>query len=106
MHRLAASAAVVLALIAAGSCQLPCNSQLRLLPNFQHLFGHCQCSYSEWSEWTAVSTSTVPTSQCPSGRALREERAQVILSGENCDEKSEDRTVCKWKASSSHFFPV
>ena len=95
MQRFAAAGIVVFALIAAASCQLSCTSQLRFLPQFQHLFAHCQCSYSQWSEWTPVSSSVVPNSQCASGRALREERRQVVISGSNCNDRSEDRTVCK-----------
>ena len=83
------------AIIAAGSCQLTCNSQLRFLPQFEHLFAHCQqCSYSRWSEWAAIRTTAVPTSQCPSGRVLTEERRRVALSS-NCDDEIETRDVCK-----------
>ena len=96
MHRLAASAAVALAWLTVATCQLSCNSQLRLLPAFAHLFTHCDCSYSEWTEWVPISSTPVPRSQCSSGRALTEERRQRVLSGENFDERREENVICKF----------
>jgi hypothetical protein len=94
MHRLAASTAAVFALFAVASCQLSCNSQLRLLPQFQHLFSHCGCTYSTWSDWEPISTVDVPTSQCPSGKSITEERIQRVVSG-GCAEKKETRNICE-----------
>ena len=96
MHRLAASAAVALAWLTVATCQLSCNSQLRLLPAFAHLFTLCDCSYSEWTEWVPISSTPVPRSQCSSGRALTEERRQRVLSGENFDESREENVICKF----------
>ena len=110
MDNFAISATFVLALISAASCQLPCNSQLRLFPQFQHLFSHCECSYSQWSDWEPVSSSIVPTSQCPSGRALTEQRVQVDISGTSCAARSEERTVCTLddlrKTNGELYFPL
>ena len=96
MHRLAASAAVALAWLTVATCHLSCNSQLRLLPAFAHLFTHCDCSYSEWTEWVPISSTPVPRSQCSSGRALTEERRQRVLSGENFDESRDENVICKF----------
>ncbi|CAI8027120.1 hypothetical protein GBAR_LOCUS15524 [Geodia barretti] len=87
-------AAIAFALIAVASCQLPCNSQLRLLPAFAHRFTHCQCSYSEWGEWERISSRPVPTSQCPSGSVVTEERTQSVIFG-TCDPRVETRTICE-----------
>ena len=95
MHRLAVSAVVAFAFITVAASQLPCNSQLRLSPSFSHLFTHCECSFSEWTDWTVIRTQPVPSSQCPSEKALTEERRQRVVSGSNCDEKREERVVCK-----------
>ena len=98
MYRLAASAAVALALFAVATCrELPCNSQLRLISRLSHLFTHCSCSYSEWTEWAAIRSTPVPRSQCPSGKALTEERRRRVVSGHNCDERREEKVICKEK---------
>ncbi|CAI8040328.1 Integrin alpha-X [Geodia barretti] len=91
MHLLAA---IAFSLIAVVSCQLPCNSQLRLLPAFAHRFTHCQCSYSEWGEWERISSQPVPTSQCRSGSVVTEERTQSVIFG-TCDPRVETRTICE-----------
>ena len=101
MYRLAASALVTFACLTVAASQLPCDSQLRLSPSFSHLFTHCECSLSEWTDWVAISTQPVPMSQCPSGKALTEERRQRVVSG-NCDEKREERVVCKYNVHGHH----
>ena len=95
MHGLAASAAVALAWLTVAACRLPCDSQLRLLPVFAPRFKHCDCSYSEWTEWAPIKSTPVPRSQCSSGKALTEERRQRVLSGKNCKEKREEKMLCK-----------
>lgn len=97
MRHLAVSAAVTIAILAMANCQLPCTSQLRLNPALSHLFTHCQCTYSEWSEWAAISSAPVPTRQCPSGRVLTEERRQRAPI-RTCADLVEERNVCKWNA--------
>ena len=94
MYCLTASAAVAFTWLTVVTSQLPCNSQLRLIPSFAHLFTHCECSYREWTEWSVVNSTEVPLSQCDSGRELIEQRWQRILSG-NCDDRMEERIVCK-----------
>ena len=95
MHRLAASAAVALAWLTVAACRLPCDSQLRLLPVFAPRFKHCDCSYSEWTEWAPIKSTPVPRSQCSSGKVLTEERRQRVLSGKNCKEKRQEKMLCK-----------
>lgn len=93
MHRLAASALIVLAWFTVAASQRSCNSQLRFLPQFRHLFRHCECQYSEWTEWAPVEAG-VPASQCPTGKAMLEERRQVVISGD-CEDKTEEAYLCK-----------
>ena len=100
MHCLATSTTVLVAfagLLSVATCHLSCDSQLRLLPQFADLFTHCECGYSEWSEWTALRVTEVPTSQCESGKALTEERNRTVVdySTNDCNETTEERTVCK-----------
>ena len=93
MHRLATSVAVTLVLFAVVSCQLPCTSQLQLLPQFAHLFTHCECTLTQWSEWVQTESMPVPVSQCPSGVSLTEQRRRVVISG-SCSDETETRNVC------------
>ena len=91
MYCLTASGVIAFAWLTVVTSQLPCNSQLRLVPSFAHLFTHCECSYSEWTEWSVINSIEVPLSQCDSGRELIEQR---ILTGD-CDDRMEERNVCK-----------
>lgn len=110
MNRFAASALLVFALVtvAASQRQLPCNSQLRLHPSFQHLFTHCDppvtdppsCQYGEWSEWSVEHDVQVPTSQCSSGKAVNETRRQTDSNGV-CDDNVESRQNCKSRSAFS-----
>lgn len=93
--QLSAAVATVFALCAVATCQLSCDSQLRLLPQFSHLFTHCDCTYREWGEWIIQHTEDVPVSQCPSGKAITEQRWKLVASGD-CNPLTEIRTVCKW----------
>ena len=95
MYHLAASAAIAFTWFTMATSQLPCNSQLRLIPVFSYLFTHCECSYSEWTEWVPISSTPVPSTQCPSERALTEERRQRVLSGD-CDDRTEEKVICKF----------
>ena len=89
--------------VAVVQCQLSCNSQLRLLPQFSHLFTHCgddvdagiKCTYGEWSEWAEIGTKYVPASKCPSKKEQTEERWKKVIHG-TCKEKREERSVCKF----------
>ena len=92
MHRLAVSTVIALAWLTVASSQLPCTSQLRLI--LPHLFTHCACSFSEWTEWEPIKIELVRVSQCPSGEAITEQRRQRVVSG-NCVERREERVVCK-----------
>lgn len=77
--------------------QLSCDSVLRRLPAFSHLFTHCDCLRSEsWSDWLPVNRTAVPASQCPSLSALIYERRQQVIGG-TCNDIVENRTICKWK---------
>ena len=126
MSRLPATVIIALAwlslAVAQGRNQLPCSNRLRPLPQFAHLFTHCgngsssggsnsggnsssdgsssgnssNCTYHEWSKWTETGTTqSVPTSQCESGKARQEERRQKV-NNSRCDEKREERYVCKF----------
>lgn len=93
MYRFAASVVIAFALVTVAAGQLSCKSQLRLLPQFQHLFQHC-CQYGDWTEWSEVGTTQVPTSQCSSGKVVNEERRQTDTNG-ICDDNVESRVNCK-----------
>ena len=106
MFSLSASATITFALLTVATCQrsctscggqyqLPCDNQLRLLPEFAHLFTHCDCTYSEWSEWSIIRSTSVPQYQCDSERALIEERRRTVLNG-SCEQGQEERTICKY----------
>ena len=86
--------------------QLDCDSYLRYV--YPEHFTHCDlgayiyqlppiCSYSEWSEWETVDSSTVdvPTLQCSSGRAYSESRSRSA-SSPDCTPESETRQVCEF----------
>ena len=79
-----------------GQTQLDCNSQLRLL--YPELFKHCNCKYSDWSDWEPVpgSAVSIPTWQCSSGEAYTERRTQEAIE-EGCDPRTESRRICKCK---------
>jgi hypothetical protein len=94
MQRLAISVVIALTWLTMVTSQLPCDSVLRRLPEYAHYFTHCECSYSEWTEWEAISSHTVNHTQCSSGTALTMERRQIVVSGE-CDDISESNIVCK-----------
>ena len=98
MHRLAVSTVIAFAWLTVASSQLPCTSQLRLI--LPHLFAHCSCSFSEWSEWEPIKVELVRVSQCPSGEAITEERRQRVVAG-NCVERREERVVCKQSSYSA-----
>ena len=92
MHRLAVSTILFFAATSVVSGQLPCYSQQRLA--FPHLFTHCACEYSEWSEWIGTSVINVPTHQCASGEVINETRRQEVISGGRCSERTETRQIC------------
>ena len=100
MHRIAASVTVGLTLITVATCQfrLPCDSGLRSYSILAPLFAHCECVYSNWTEWAnpinAISIP-VPRNQCDSGMARPEERWQTVISGYECENnRSEVRHIC------------
>ena len=78
--------------------QLPCNSTLRNFPVLAHYFEHCECVYSNWTEWATPNNAisiTVPRNQCDSEMARPEERWQTVISGHECgDNKREERYTC------------
>ena len=68
--------------------QLPCTHPLRL--SAPEYFTHCSstpCTYGSWSSWERVSGSetSVPQSQCQSGRAYTEERTRS-MTGSDCNQ--------------------
>ena len=72
-----------------------CDSRLRILrPQW---FKHCDCSYSDWSEWESVPNTigTDVSGTCESGQAFIETRRQMAI-GEGCEEQAENRTICKF----------
>ena len=122
-----------LSLTAAQGYQLSCDSQLRLVPSFAHLFTHCgsgsnngdgsnnngggsnnngdgdssssPCEYGTWSDWAEPDppvTKSVPVSQCESGMARQEERRQSHTGGRRCEERREERYVCKFRQVCCH----
>ena len=95
MHRLVVSVIVVTAGLTAVSGQLPCTSALRRLPQFGHLFAHCDCTYSDWTDWYPIERIAVPTSQCPSAHVFKMERVQHAL-GDSCADKKEHYDMCKY----------
>ena len=74
--------------------QLNCDSLLRSI--YPQWFTHCDCSYSEWSEWKFVPDSVVdvPTSQCSTGQAYSESRTRSAV-GQGCISETETRVICK-----------
>ena len=76
------------------SIQLSCDHILRRLPSYAYLFTHCNCLYSNWTEWVAINRTAVNISQCSSGSALIYERKQLVISGE-CDDRKENTTICE-----------
>ena len=73
---------------------LDCESNLRLL--YPDWFAHCDCSYSDWSEWQFVEGSAVdvPKSQCNSGQAYNESRTRSAI-GDGCNSaETETRVIC------------
>ena len=75
--------------------QLNCDSLLRNI--YPQLFTHCDCSYSQWSEWKFVPNSIVDvaTSQCSTGQAYSESRTRSAV-GEGCISETETRVICKF----------
>ena len=75
--------------------QLNCDSLLRNI--YPELFTHCDCSYSQWSEWQFVPNSVVdvPTTQCPTGQAYSESRTRSAV-GQGCISETETRVICKF----------
>ncbi len=83
-------------LISSTEAKLPCKSRLRFLrPN---LFKHCECTYTDWTEWEMVPNTlgkdVSAMGICESGEAFTETRMQVAL-GENCEMRVENRSMCK-----------
>ena len=89
-----ASAAIAFTCLTVVTSQLSCDSQLRLLPFFSHLFTHCECSYGNWTEWSVVNSTEIPLSQCDSGIALTENRWERVVSGD-CEDRMEERYICR-----------
>ena len=96
MSRLTPTIVLAIAGLAVVAGRLPsCDSVLRLNPAFAHLFTHCDCLRSEWTDWTAINRTAVPASQCPSQSTLTYQRKQQRISGE-CQDIVEHRIVCKF----------
>ncbi len=74
----------------------PCHSKLRF--RRPDLFKHCECTYSDWSEWEPVPNTigTDVSSTCESGQAFNETRRKMAI-GEGCEEGAENRTICKFE---------
>ena len=79
--------------------QLPCTHPLRL--SAPELFTHCSstpgCTYGSWSSWERVSgnETSVPQSQCESGKAYTEQRTRPTT-GSGCNQPvREIRRICK-----------
>ncbi|XP_064402099.1 uncharacterized protein LOC135347910 isoform X2 [Halichondria panicea] len=81
------------AAIASTAALRSCDSRLRIL--LPHLFLHCDCIYSDWSEWEQVPNSigTDVSGTCESGQAFIETRRKMAI-GEGCEEQDESRTMC------------
>ena len=84
---------------------LDCESNLKLL--YPEWFAHCNCSYSDWSEWQLVEESVVdvPTSQCDSGQAYSESRTRSAL-GDGCNLETQKRMICKPRSAGIDCIPV
>ena len=87
--------------------ELPCTHPLRI--SAPELFTHCDiapCTYGSWSSWERVlgNVSSVPQSQCPSGKAYTEERTRPTT-GSGCNETvRETRRICEHKLSITCMF--
>ena len=76
----------------------PCDHYLRQYAKFSLSFEHCECRYSDWTEWTIPENATsivVPSNQCRSEMAWPEERWQEVISGYKCKPLYEERHICK-----------
>ena len=82
--------------------QLPCDSVLRRLSSFAHLFTHCDCLRSDWGEWMAINRTAVPASQCPSLSSLTYQRRQIVIDGA-CRDIVEYNAICKWQHAKELF---
>ncbi len=89
------------AAIASTAALRSCDSRLRIL--LPHLFKHCDCIYSDWSEWEQVPNSigTDVSGTCESGQAFIETRKKMAI-GEGCEEQDESRTTCKLEYARVH----
>ena len=85
-----------------GQLQLPCDSVLRRLSSFAHLFTHCDCLRSDWGEWMAINRTAVPASQCPSLSSLTYQRRQIVIDGA-CRDIVEYNAICKWQHAKELF---
>ena len=78
--------------------QFSCDHHLQQNVNYSKFFEHCKCRYSDWTEWVipenAISVA-VPSQKCPSEMAWPEERWQKVISGYECENKREERHICK-----------
>lgn len=82
----------LLLMTSGAAAQLPCNSQLRIL--LPHLFTHCECKYSDWSDWEHVpnSVATDATGNCSSGESYEEKRTRSAF---GCQTEEETQSVCE-----------
>ena len=99
MIRLEAISVIAIAWFAVATCQIqfPCDSLLRHLPAFSQFFAHCECQYTNWTEWaTPVNASPIPVprNQCNSTVARPEERWRTVISGDECEDTRDERHIC------------
>ena len=88
---------------------LPCTHPLRI--SAPELFTHCSsapCTYGSWSSWERVlgNVTSVPQSQCPSGKAYTEERTRPTT-GSGCNQLTrETRRICNHDNYLHAFLPL
>lgn len=99
MHLLLQLSLTSLFLAGGLAAPLPCDSNLRIV--LPHLFSHCECQFSEWSEWENVPDTVVnvSTAVCNSSQAYDERRTRSAI-GQMCEPVSETRQVCKFSLTS------
>ena len=83
--------------IATSQQSLPCDSLYRLYR--PDLFQHCNCPYSDWSEWEIVEGSVVNVlkSACPTGQAYTERRQKNSYLS-TCPTLVETKQICESNA--------
>ena len=101
MNLLVLSVTIALAGLTVVSSQLPCDHVLRHFPAFSYLFIHCDCLYSEWTDWVPIERVVEP--ECNSNSELIYTRKEIVVFG-NCEDITENKTECKFNNEPAIFY--